>query len=55
MLVRIDHDHHRPTVALNCPIKFSVDAAGIYRGVPTLDQHGDEIRAELEERRSDDS
>ena len=50
MLVRIDHDHHRPTVALNCPIKFSDDPAGIYRGVPKLDQHGDEIRAELADR-----
>jgi crotonobetainyl-CoA:carnitine CoA-transferase CaiB-like acyl-CoA transferase len=52
MLVRVDHDHHRPTVMLNCPIKFSDDPAGIYRGVPRLDQHGDEIRAELEARRS---
>ena len=48
MLVRIDHDHHRPTVVLNSPIKFSDDPAGIYRGVPRLDQHGKEIRAELE-------
>jgi len=52
MLVRVDHDHHRPTVMLNCPIKFSDDPAGIYRGVPRLDQHGEEIRAELEARRS---
>jgi crotonobetainyl-CoA:carnitine CoA-transferase CaiB-like acyl-CoA transferase len=48
MLVRVDHDHHRPTVVLNSPIKFSDDPAGIYRGVPRLDQHGNEIRAELE-------
>lgn len=47
MLVRLDHDHHRPTVVLNCPIKFSADPAGIYQGSPKLDQHGDEIRAEL--------
>ncbi len=53
MLVRVDHDHHRPTVMLNCPIKFSDDPAGIYRGVPVLDQHGDEIRAELAERRAE--
>ncbi len=50
MLVRVDHDHHRPTVVLNSPIKFSDDPAGVYRGVPRLDEHGDEIRAELEER-----
>lgn len=54
MLVRIDHDHHRPTVALNCPIKFHDDPSGIYRGVPRLDEHGDEIRAELAARRSDE-
>ena len=47
MLVRLDHEHHRPTVVLNTPIKFSDDPAGIYRGTPRLDQHGDEIRAEL--------
>ncbi|MDG2111061.1 MAG: CoA transferase [Actinomycetota bacterium] len=51
MLVRVDHDHHRPTVVLNCPIKFSNDPAGIYQGVPRLDEHGDELRAELAERR----
>lgn len=51
MLVRVDHDHHRPTVMLNCPIKFAEHPAGIYRGVPKLDEHGDEIRAELQDRR----
>jgi crotonobetainyl-CoA:carnitine CoA-transferase CaiB-like acyl-CoA transferase len=51
MLVRIDHPDHRPMVALNCPIKFSSDPAGIYQGAPALDQHGDDIRAELSERR----
>jgi crotonobetainyl-CoA:carnitine CoA-transferase CaiB-like acyl-CoA transferase len=51
MLVRIDHDHHRPTVALNCPIKFSDDPSGIYRGVAKLDEHGAEIRSELDARR----
>ena len=53
MLVRVDHDHHRPTVMLNCPIKFSADPAGIYQGVPKLDQHGAEIRAELARRQAD--
>jgi crotonobetainyl-CoA:carnitine CoA-transferase CaiB-like acyl-CoA transferase len=53
MLVRVDHDHHRPTVYLNCPIKFSDTPSGIHQGVPKLDQHGDEIRAELKARRAD--
>ncbi|MGH1490098.1 MAG: CaiB/BaiF CoA transferase family protein [Acidimicrobiales bacterium] len=52
MLVRVDHDHHRPTVMLNCPIKFSENPAGIYRGVPKLDEHGAEIRDELDRRRT---
>lgn len=52
MLVRVDHAHHRPTVVLNCPIKFNSDPAGVYLGVPKLDQHGDEIRAELAARRA---
>ncbi|MGF1599902.1 MAG: CaiB/BaiF CoA transferase family protein [Acidimicrobiales bacterium] len=51
MLVRVDHEQHRPTVYLNCPIKFSDTPSGIHRGVPRLDQHGDEIRAELAARR----
>jgi crotonobetainyl-CoA:carnitine CoA-transferase CaiB-like acyl-CoA transferase len=53
MLVRVDHDHHRPTVVLNCPIKLSENPSGIYRGVPKLDQHGAEIRAELSARRAE--
>ncbi len=40
MLVRVDHDHHRPTVVLNCPIKFSADPAGVYRGVRTTGSPG---------------
>ncbi|MFT7602250.1 MAG: crotonobetainyl-CoA:carnitine CoA-transferase CaiB-like acyl-CoA transferase [Acidimicrobiales bacterium] len=52
MLVRVDHDHHRPTVMLNCPIKLSNNPAGIYQGVPVLDEHGAEIRAELDQRRN---
>jgi crotonobetainyl-CoA:carnitine CoA-transferase CaiB-like acyl-CoA transferase len=51
MLVRVDHPHHRPTVQLNCPIKFGNDPAGIYMRPPRLDEHGDELRAELAERR----
>jgi crotonobetainyl-CoA:carnitine CoA-transferase CaiB-like acyl-CoA transferase len=52
MLVRVDHPHHRPTVMLNCPIKFSDDPAGIYRRPAKLDEHGEEIREELARRRS---
>ena len=47
MLVRVDHPHHRPTVQLGCPIKFTATPSGIYRRPPFLDEHGDEIRAEL--------
>jgi len=60
MLVRVDHPHHRPTVQLGCPIKFTATPSGIYRRPPFLDEHGDEIRAELgdeppSERRRDPS
>jgi crotonobetainyl-CoA:carnitine CoA-transferase CaiB-like acyl-CoA transferase len=54
MLVRVEHDHHRPTVQANCPIKFSETPAGIYRRPARLDQHGDELRAELAARRQAD-
>lgn len=54
MLVRVDHEHHRPTVFLNCPIKFSDTPAGIYQGVPKLGQHNDEIKAELADRKNQD-
>jgi crotonobetainyl-CoA:carnitine CoA-transferase CaiB-like acyl-CoA transferase len=47
MLVRVDHPHHRPTVQLGCPIKFTATPSGIYRRPPFLDEHGDELRAEL--------
>ncbi|GEM_PF-43172 len=47
MLVTVEHPHHRPTVQLSCPIKFSETPAGIYRRPPTLDEHGSELRAEL--------
>ncbi|MPY92717.1 MAG: CoA transferase [Acidimicrobiia bacterium] len=53
MLVRVDHPHHRPTVQLGCPVKFSQDPAGIYLRPPRLDEHGDEIREELARRRSE--
>jgi len=41
-------ERHHPTVVLNSPIKFSDDPAGVDRGVPSLNQHSDEIRSELE-------
>jgi len=50
MLVRVDHDHHRPTVQANCPIRFTATPAGIYRRPATLDQDGADLRAELEAR-----
>ena len=53
MLVRVDHGHHRPTVQVNCPIKFSATPAGIYRSPATLDEHGAELRAELARRKTD--
>jgi crotonobetainyl-CoA:carnitine CoA-transferase CaiB-like acyl-CoA transferase len=53
MLVRVDHPHHRPTVQVNCPIRFTATPAGIYRGPATLDEHGPELRAELERRNGD--
>ncbi len=50
MLVRVDHEHHRPTVQPNCPIRFTETPAGIYRRPAKLDEHGPEIRAELSAR-----
>ncbi|MGF1597814.1 MAG: CaiB/BaiF CoA transferase family protein [Acidimicrobiales bacterium] len=51
MLVRIDHDHHRPTVQANCPIRFTETPAGVYRRPATLDEHGGQLRDELAARR----
>jgi crotonobetainyl-CoA:carnitine CoA-transferase CaiB-like acyl-CoA transferase len=48
----VDHDHHRPTVQVNCPIRFTETPAGIYRAPASLDEHGPELRAELAQRRS---
>jgi len=47
MLVAVDHPDHRPTIQLNCPIKFTETPAGVYRRAAKLDEHGAEIRAEL--------
>ena len=48
MLVAIEHPSGRPTVQPNTPMRFSATPAGVYRRPPKLDEHGDEIRAELE-------
>ncbi len=47
MLVRVEHPHHRPTVQLGCPIKFTETPAGVYRRPPLLDEDGPALRAEL--------
>ena len=52
MLVRLDHPHARPTVHLNCPIKFTATPAGVYKLPPTLDEDGTALRDELAKRRS---
>jgi len=49
MLVALDTPGaERPTVFANSPIKFSRTTSGANRRPPGLDEHGDEIRAELE-------
>jgi crotonobetainyl-CoA:carnitine CoA-transferase CaiB-like acyl-CoA transferase len=50
MLVAVDHDGYGPTVQLGCPIKFTATPANIHRRPPRLDEHGDEVRAELSAR-----
>lgn len=37
----------RPTVFVNSPIKFSRTTSGVNRRAPLLDEHGDEVRAEI--------
>jgi crotonobetainyl-CoA:carnitine CoA-transferase CaiB-like acyl-CoA transferase len=38
----------RPTVFANSPIKFSRTRSGAHRRAPLLDEHGDEVRAEID-------
>ncbi len=38
MLVEVEHPHHRPTVEIGCPVKFSRTPANVYRPPPVLDQ-----------------
>jgi crotonobetainyl-CoA:carnitine CoA-transferase CaiB-like acyl-CoA transferase len=40
-------------VQVNTPMRFSATPAGIYRRAPRVDEHADEILAEIEERRRD--
>ena len=52
MLVAVEHPgSQRPAVLPNTPLRFSATEAGIYRRPPMLDEHRDEILAELEESR----
>ncbi len=50
MLVEVDHPHHRPTVQLACPIRFTATPSTVHLRPPILDEHGAEIRAELRRR-----
>jgi crotonobetainyl-CoA:carnitine CoA-transferase CaiB-like acyl-CoA transferase len=47
MLVAVEQPSGRPVVQVNTPMRFSASPAGIYRRAPRLDEHGDELRAEL--------
>ncbi|MCC6433388.1 MAG: CoA transferase [Acidimicrobiales bacterium] len=52
MLIEVEHPHHRPTTQLGCPIKFTATQPTLHRGPPLLDEHGEEVRAELARRRA---
>jgi crotonobetainyl-CoA:carnitine CoA-transferase CaiB-like acyl-CoA transferase len=48
MLVEVSHPGmSRPVTIAGQPIKFTVTPAAIRGRAPLLDEHGDEIRAEL--------
>ncbi|MDH3679360.1 MAG: CoA transferase [Acidimicrobiia bacterium] len=47
MLVSVDHPHHRPTVEVACPVKFTATPANVYRPPPSLDEHRAAILREL--------
>ena len=56
MLVRVEHPgSERPAVLPNTPLRFSATPAGIYRRPPILDEHRDEILAELDAAESETS
>jgi crotonobetainyl-CoA:carnitine CoA-transferase CaiB-like acyl-CoA transferase len=48
MLVAVPQPSGRPTVQVNTPMRFSATPAGVWRRAPKLDEHAEEIRAELE-------
>lgn len=50
MLVAVDQPSGRPVVLVNTPMRFAGTPVGIYRRAPMLDEHGAEIRAELDAR-----
>ena len=41
MLVEVEHPHHRPTMEVASPVKFSLTPANVYRPPPVLDQDRD--------------
>ncbi len=48
MYVAIDHPGSaRPVLTPNTPIRFATTPGGVYRRAPILDEHRDEILAEL--------
>ncbi|MEZ5231253.1 MAG: CoA transferase [Acidimicrobiales bacterium] len=47
MLLEVSHPHHRPTLQLGCPIKFTATPTTLYRRPPLLDEHGPQLRGEL--------
>ena len=51
MLVAVDHPHHPPVAQLACPIRFTATPAGVYRRPPLVNEHGEELREELLNRR----
>ncbi|MPY94856.1 MAG: CoA transferase [Acidimicrobiia bacterium] len=49
MLVAVPQPSARPTVQVNTPMRFSATPAGVHRRAPRLDEHGEEVRAELDQ------
>ncbi|MEM7338530.1 MAG: CoA transferase [Actinomycetota bacterium] len=47
MLVAVDQPSGRPIVQVNTPMRFTGTETGVYRRAPMLDEHGDEVRAEI--------
>jgi len=50
MLVAVEHaGSDRPVITPNTPLRFSETPSGVWRGAPQVDEHRDEILADLEE------